>query len=85
MSLSRRNPRRDAAEKTMVSTARSIGALVWQLSGNGLPDLLILFRARFFVVECKSAGGTLTKAQEGIPWPVVRTPSELLQVIGAIK
>jgi Holliday junction resolvase len=77
--------RRDAVEPEIIQGLRSVGAEVWQLSGNGLPDILATFRSRYFVMEIKSAGGRLTAAQRGIPWPVVRSVSDALRVIGVHK
>lgn len=64
MSLSRRNPRRDAIERAVVDTLRKLGCSVDLLSGSGLPDLAI-FRGGAFVAlaEVKAEHGTLTPAQ----------------------
>lgn len=75
--------KRDLNEPEIVAALRSVGAQVWHVSGTGLPDVLVWFRQRFFVLECKSARGKLTKAQAAIIWPVVRTPEEALIAIGA--
>jgi hypothetical protein len=75
--------KRDENEPAVVEALRSVGAQVWYLSGAGLPDLLVLFREHFYVLEVKGAKGHLTTAQRDIPWPVVRTPIQALVAICA--
>jgi hypothetical protein len=38
--------------------------VVIPLSGPGLPDLLVGWRGRWLLLECKSPGGHLTERQE---------------------
>lgn len=79
--------RRDAAEGPIVEALRAVGATTWQLSGTGLPDLLVAYRGAWHVGEVKTEKGRLTPAQlaqgAGRLWPVWRTPDEALTAIGA--
>ncbi len=80
MSLSRRNPRRDANEKALVAGWQAIGAKVYRVSGKGLPDVLVLHRGILRGFEIKTAKGRLTEHQG--EWPVIRTMDEALKAIG---
>lgn len=82
MSLSRKNPKRDRNERILVEALEAIHARVWRISGKGCPDLLVLWRGRYTPLEVKGTAGRLTKAQAGIPWPVVRTVEECYDAIG---
>ncbi len=76
--------KRDAAERPIIEALVGMGCLVRQLSGKGNPDLLVLRRhpTRLWVpLEVKSDGGTLTKNQQDIDWPVVRTKHEAIQAV----
>jgi hypothetical protein len=64
VSLVRLNPKRDKVERECMSYLKARGALVIPLSGKGLPDLLVGWRGRWGLIECKSAGGHLTESQE---------------------
>lgn len=77
MSLSRRNPRRDANEKDITDAAVSVGARFWTLSGKGRPDVLFLYRERFYVAEVKTTTGKLRETQRDVPWPVIRSVQDL--------
>jgi hypothetical protein len=74
--------RRDANEAAIVEALEAIGAQVWRLSGLAVPDLLIWFRDRPFVVEVKTAKGKQQPSQVGTPWPVVRSTEEALAAVG---
>lgn len=74
--------RRDTIEPDLLQAAHAIGARSWQLHGTGLPDLLLFHRGRYFVVEVKSSRGHLTDAQRDVPWPIIRSVSELFAVLG---
>ncbi len=74
--------RRDLAESPILQAVRAVGAEAWQISGTGLPDVLIRFRGRVFVGEIKSVGGVETVHQGA--FPIWRTPDQVLRVIGAI-
>jgi len=73
--------RRDGNEQAIVQALRQMGATVWFIGGTGNPDLLVLFRGFFTPLETKRPKGTLTKNQQDIPWPVVRTPEEAMQAV----
>jgi hypothetical protein len=83
VSLSRKNPRRDANEPAIVQALEAVGAEVWRLSGKGLPDVLCRFRGVLYAGEVKTATGKL-RASQG-DFPVWRTPQDALQAIGALK
>lgn len=74
--------RRDTAEGPILAAARAVGAECWQLSGCGLPDVLLRFRGRYYVGEVKSPGGTETVFQGA--FPIWRTPHDMLRAIGAL-
>jgi Holliday junction resolvase len=89
-SLHRRNAKRDANEKEIVSALRKVGAKVALISGAGFPDLVCWYRGRITLIECKTAKGRATSAQEATTadgWPVVtvKTVEESLRAIGAIQ
>lgn len=66
MSLHRRAARRDASEREVIEALVEGGAKVQQLSGAGVPDLLVAYRGVIRLVEVKSGGGRLT--QEQVAW-----------------
>jgi len=78
--------KRDTAEAPIIQAGRQAGAEVWQISGTGLPDLLVRYPAytgRFYAGEVKSQGGIETVHQGA--FPIWRTPQDLLQAIGAVQ
>ncbi len=99
MSLKRWNPRRDQNERAIVRALEKAGALVFQVSEAGLPDLLTYFRGRWLPVEIKRErlrrslsdrhGKSLTPSQCATyavaPFPIVQTPEEALKAIGALR
>ena len=74
--------RRDTNEPAIIEALRLMGAYVYQVSGDGLPDLLVLWQSRWTPLEIKTTRGKLTASQMDIPWPVVRSVSEALAAIG---
>ncbi len=87
----KRAARRDDNEQAIVVALEQVGAVVYRMDEEGVPDLLVGWCARTFLLEVKSATGTLTEAQEGffLRWKgvapvIVRTPMEALRAIGAI-
>lgn len=96
MSYYKRN-NRDKSEKRIVQALRDVGAFVLQLSGRGIPDLLVSFRGTWTPLEVKTpkadrARGNLdafTPAQHQVmaiaPYPVVETEAEALKAIGAVR
>lgn len=82
--------KRDTTEPDIVDALRKVGATVTILSQRGVLDLLVGFRGKFTLLECKSPGGKLTEDQDkfikihsGCPMAVVETPEEALFAIGA--
>jgi hypothetical protein len=75
--------RRDLAEKPIREALLAVGAEVWQVSGRGLPDLLVRFRGRYYAGEVKSKGGRLEPTQGD--FPIWREADEVLREIGAVK
>ena len=77
----RRAAKVDGNQAEIVSALRQVGAEVQSLAsvGQGVPDLLVGFRSRNFLLECKQAKakgqrmGTTTEAQdELIPFALAR-------------
>lgn len=64
MSIHRRAAKRDAIEPEIIDALREVGASVWQLSDEGVPDLLVNFRGDTYLLEVKMPKGKLTSAQE---------------------
>jgi hypothetical protein len=64
--------KRDACEKWIVKALESAGATVSKLDGKGIPDLLVGYRGRTYLMECKdpvngkrnSRSGNAGKANE---------------------
>ena len=89
-----RNPKRDANEKEIIEALERAGAFVTPLSGQGTPDLLVLYKSKTLLLEVKMPKtGKLTSYQiewharalnEGVGVFVVHNPLEALQAIGAI-
>ena len=87
MTLKRFATRRDATEPLILRALQAAGADYILLDPF---DVLVLFRGRLVMLECKTATGRKTRNQEILVergWPVqfVRTPDEALQAIGAIR
>ena len=62
----RRHGRADANQSEIVHALRAAGRSVQVLSsvGNGCPDLLVGWPGHSLLIECKTAGGKLTREQE---------------------
>lgn len=73
----------DANEPYLIAGWRAVGAKVWQVSGDGLPDVIIEFRGRFYCPEIKTETGRLRKSQS--QFPVVRNMEDGLKLIGAVR
>ncbi len=73
--------RRDANEVSIIRDLRALGCEVFQVSGSGLPDLLVRFRGRLYAWEVKTATGQRTKAQQVTGWPVIRSVQDALDLI----
>lgn len=48
-----RAKRRDLCERDIIKALKAAGASVTQLDGKGLPDLLVGYAQRTFLIECK--------------------------------
>ena len=61
----RRAAKVDGNHAAIKSALEKVGAVVTDLSGNGngVPDLLVMFRNMFFMLEIKSATGKLNDLQ----------------------
>jgi hypothetical protein len=57
MSLHRRDARRDDGEVDIIAALRAAGASVTQISGKGVPDLLVGFRGATYLCEVKAPVG----------------------------
>jgi hypothetical protein len=77
--------KRDTAEAAILDALHRVGAETWQLAGRGNPDVLVRFRGIYTPLEVKTGKGRRTENQTAIPWPLVRTPEQALQAIGAIR
>jgi hypothetical protein len=82
--------KRDDAERAIIEALEAAGATVQQLSGGGIPDLLVGVAGRTVLLEVKGDAGSLTGPQVlwlawwcGGPVSVVSTPAEALAAVGA--
>lgn len=87
----------DNVQREIVSALRAVGALVQHLHdvGRGVPDLLVAFRGRLYLLELKSRRGRVTPHQRAWldAWcavapdaiHVVRDVDEALRAIGAAE
>jgi hypothetical protein len=79
----------DANQALIVKALRAIGAAVYPLHrvGHGCPDLLVYGKRRTFLMEIKTRGETINKAQAEFiaKWPgevhVVYTPEEAIKAV----
>ena len=89
----RRAARTDANQQEIIDALRKAGATVQPLHtvGQGCVDLLVGYRARNFVIECKIPGEDLNALQRAWfdGWKghacVAHSPQEALLSIGATK
>lgn len=78
----------DGNQREIVLGLRQLGALVLHLHtlGRGVPDLLIYFRGRFYLMEVKTRTGKLTPDESVFHalWPVhtVRSLHDAAAVLG---
>lgn len=92
MSVHRYAAKRDANEKEIIKALKQVGASVYQISGEGVSDLLVGFRGATYLLETKQKSGRLTDPQKyfletwrGGTIAIVRTVDEALKAIGAIS
>jgi hypothetical protein len=88
-SAMRRAAKIDAVQPEIVEALRAVGATVYYIKEP--VDLLVGYRGRTVVLECKSKNGTLRPSQEkffaefeGEAY-IVQTVSQALKAIGACK
>ncbi len=74
--------RRDANEKDIRGALAALGAHVFQISGDGLPDLLVLWKGTWMPLEVKTAKGRFTSSQTALLWPVVRSVGDVFVLLG---
>lgn len=72
--------RRDTSEPEIIAALQAVGAIVKQISGDGLPDLLVCWRGRWLPIEVKSKGGRVRDKQR--IYPIARTAAEALALFG---
>ncbi len=72
--------RRDKNEKPILAALRACGCEVWQISGNGAPDVLARRGGALVAFEVKSEKGRETPNQGA--WPIVRTVAGALHLVG---
>lgn len=86
--------RTDISQPGIVAALRRAGAFVQSLHrvGQDCPDLLVAYRGKWYVAECKTGKGKLTPGQQAFidaakPTPVHlwRDEKEALKTIGALK
>ena len=71
--------RRDQSEDDIVLALEQMGFHVERVSAPGFPDLCLSRAGRFYLAECKTGKGRLTKAQTFFhaaaraPIPILRT------------
>ena len=87
MSLNRWDKRTDANERDIIRAMERIGAKIYRIAKP--LDLLVTFRQRTLLMECKTDKGVLTKAQEDFlaSWPgeahIVRSVDEAITALGS--
>ena len=86
----RRAARVDANQPDIVAALRKIGAEVTYLHqlGGGVSDLLVSFRQRWFVIECKTDDGDLTQDQRewiGKQKAPVYLVTDAMQAVGFLQ
>lgn len=90
MSLNRYNPKRDGNETEIVEALEKVGAVVHRLSDKDVPDLLVGYDGKTYLLEVKNGDkAQLTKGQQNFfkKWIggkaiVVRTPEQAVEAIG---
>jgi hypothetical protein len=81
----------DANQAEIIAALRGVGASVTSLHrvGQGVPDLLVSYQEKWYLLECKSPGGKLTPIEarfiqeQQAPVNIVYRPEDALTVIGA--
>lgn len=79
--------KRDENEVEIVNALRAIGASVAHLSSKGIPDLLVCFKNKLYLMEVKRDKGKLTPEQIKFheSWKgdihIVRTAQEAIEIL----
>lgn len=74
--------KRDAIEQAIVEALTGRMVSVWRLGGTGNPDLLVLIPGgRWMPIEVKSGNAPMTRNQQRIPWPIVRSVDDALNLV----
>lgn len=76
--------RRDANESAIIEVLKVLGCQVWQISGREVPDLLVYREGRYYPIEVKGANGKRTESQRDVPWPIVRSVDDAINVINGL-
>lgn len=77
--------RRDQSEDDIVLALEQMGFHVEQVSAPGFPDLVLSRGGRWYLAECKTGKGRLTKAQSVFhaaaraPIPILRTVEQAVE------
>jgi hypothetical protein len=95
MGVPRYKKQRDTSEPGICDALEAVGAQVWP---TDWVDLIVAFRGRWFLLECKTPGkgtkpATLARQQEhrdraascGCVIEIVETPDDAVRAIGAVK
>lgn len=90
--MTHKHGRTDANQSQIVATMRAAGAIVTILSdaGNGIPDLLVSFRDKWYLAEVKMPGKKLTTCErewidaQQAPVHLVYTSEDALKMLGVI-
>jgi hypothetical protein len=80
----------DVNHRELIDAAIAVGADVvdTHIIGRGVPDFIVLYRDRAYLVEAKGPDGTLTPAEVAYaqrsrtPVHVIRTVDQLLTLLG---
>jgi hypothetical protein len=91
MSVHRYAAKRDENEPDIIKALRANGCVVWQLSGKGIPDLLVLHKGKKWLADVKMPGKPTTKPQEDA-WEeaatkarcsvfILRTPEDAVKML----
>lgn len=100
MSLHRRAARRDENEREIIDALERCGAQVKQLSGEGVPDLLVAYRHRTYLLGVKAPDGPKGGRSHGRdrksgdhrpvdwcggPWEIVTTVQEAVHLVTGVE
>lgn len=86
--MNRRAAKRDTAEPGIIAALKAVGATVQQLSDSGVPDLLVGYQHKNYLMEVKTGNADLTADEQkfldrwnGNVW-IVRNPETALSILG---